>query len=324
MSDNPDASPAPSPSPAAGGESVAVYVCTFRRNDRLTTLLSSVAAAAERVQPRHPVGVVVVDDNADGRAEPVVEAFQHPFQLGLHYTHTGSQNISTARNRGVETAMGIGDWVAMTDDDQTVSEQWLEELFATQQRFDADAVTGPVFIQYDDDSPAWLRNQPFDEIFEAQPRTDGEQVDTCSTGNSMIRTAWLEAHPEVRFRNDLGELGGEDMVFYRGAIERGLQARYATRAEAYQVQPPERVTFGATLYSSYWLGNNMSLSNFEAGQADRARLVLRGAKKLAEAAARPARQAAGRRPVEVQFAAAQMAMAAGMISGALGVKAKHR
>ncbi|MEM7272676.1 MAG: glycosyltransferase [Actinomycetota bacterium] len=322
MTEHDDAQP-----PTSSGHprtSVAVYVCTYRRNEPLRDLLRSVNTAAATIQPEIAVAAVVVDDNPDGRAEAVTDSFEHDFALGLHYTHTGSQNISTARNRGVETAMGLADWVAMTDDDQTVSPVWLAELFATQERFDADAVTGPVFIRYADDSPAWIRDQPFDRIFEAQPRVDGEQVDTCSTGNSMIRTAWLTANPEVRFRRDLGQLGGEDMVFYRGAINAGLRAFYATKAEAYQLQPADRSTFGHFLASGYWLGNSTALTGLEAGEVGRGRLVLRGGRKLVDALVAPVRRRIAGEDAHLRFALTEAAHAGGMLAGAAGIKVKHR
>lgn len=302
---------------------VAVYVCTHRRNGPLVDLLDSVRAAADNVQPEVGVAVVVVDDNPDGRAEPVVDGYEHNFALGIHYTHTGSQNISTARNRGVETAMGLADWVAMTDDDQTVSPMWLAELFTAQRQHNADAVTGPVFIRYAPDSPSWIGDQPFAELLEAQPRVDGEQVDTCSTGNSMILSAWLTDHPDVRFRKDLGVIGGEDMVFYRGAIQQGLRAFYALKAEAYQLQPPERATYRHHLASAYWLGNTSFLTGFEAGEAGRARLAVRGTRKVVEAAVSPIRRLISGNPAHLRFAIAELAFGAGMLVGTVGVKVPH-
>ncbi len=320
-----DVSTGSSASAGSGGHktSVAVYVCTHKRNGPLVDLLNSVQAAADTVQPEIAVAVVVVDDNPDGRAEPVVAGFDHNFALGIHYTHTGSQNISTARNRGVETAMGLAEWVAMTDDDQTVSPMWLAELFAAQREHGADAVTGPVFIRYAPDSPSWIGDQPFAELLEAQPRVDGEQVDTCSTGNSMILTAWLEAHPDVRFRKDLGVIGGEDMVFYRGAIQQGLRAFYALKAEAYQLQPPDRSTYRHHLASAYWLGNTTFLTGFEAGEAGRARLAVRGTRKVVEAAISPIRRLVTGKPAHFRFALAELAFGGGMLVGTAGVKVPH-
>jgi succinoglycan biosynthesis protein ExoM len=46
---------------------------------------------------------------------------------------SGSQNISLARNLAIDTAVGIGEWVAMTEDDCEFSEEWLEALLDAQQ-----------------------------------------------------------------------------------------------------------------------------------------------------------------------------------------------
>ena len=44
----------------------------------------------------------------------------------------------------------------------------------------------------------------------------------------MLRASFLRDHPDIRFRSDLGTLGGEDMVFYRTAVAAGLDARELT------------------------------------------------------------------------------------------------
>ena len=108
---------------------------------------------------------------------------------------------------------------------------------------DADAVTGPVTLRYPEGSGSWLTDQPFAEILEASTKPDGSRVDVCSTGNSMIRSSFLAEHPEIRFRSDLGKLGGEDMVFYREAIAAGLDARYSNAAQCFAEQPVERSTY---------------------------------------------------------------------------------
>ncbi len=305
------------------GTSVAVYVCTFRRNEPLKRLLDSLLVASGAVQPHIEVAVVVVDDNPDGRASAVVDNFGHDFLRGLHYRHTGSRNISTARNMGLETAMELADWVAMTDDDQVVSPVWIKALFEAAHAHDADAITGPAHIRYEQGTPSWLDAQPFDEILEAQPRVDGERMDTCSTGNSMLKSSWLIAHPESRFRADLGRTGGEDMVFYRTAVDNGLAAFYSTEAEIFQMQPPERATFGYMVRVSHWLGNSAALSNLESGSASRPRLVLRHGKQLAQALLRPLGQLRSRQPAQLRFATAKAAQAAGGLVAVAGFRAKH-
>lgn len=307
----------------APSTSIAVYVCTHKRNEPLRRMLSSLAAAAERVQPDVEIAVVVIDDNPDGRAKEVVEGFGGPFARGLHYRHSGEQNISIARNLGLETAIPLAEWVAMTDDDQVVVEGWFEAMVELQRRTDADAITGPVTLRYADDAADWLTDQPFVEILEAPDQPDGAKVGVCSTGNSMIRSSFLVDHPDIRFRTDLGILGGEDMVFYRAAVEAGLDARYATAALCYAEQPPERERYLYQLRSCYWLGNSEYLTNFESGDATRVRLVVRGLKRMAEAVIRPFRRLTRGKNPQWRYGGALVARSAGILVGVMGIKVAH-
>ena len=135
--------------------------------------------------------------------------------------------------------MELADWVAMVDDDQIVVPEWLTELDRVQTETEADAVTAPVYARFPADSPAWLHNQPFAELWNTALKPDGAPVTDLQTANSMIRTSFLEAHPEVRFSPDLGLVGGEDMVFYRAALAAGLRAHYSRNAINWELEPAD-------------------------------------------------------------------------------------
>ena len=107
---------------------VAVSICTYNRHEPLARLLESLVVNAKRLAGRASVGVVVVDDSADGNARHVVERFADRFELGLSYRISGRQNIALARNMALETAIDLGDWIAMTDDDCEAAPDWLEAL----------------------------------------------------------------------------------------------------------------------------------------------------------------------------------------------------
>lgn len=310
--------------PAQGPTSIAVYVCTHRRNEPLRRMLESLSVAAAEVQPGVEIAVVVVDDNPDGRAKEVVEGFEGGFARGLHYRFSGAQNISQARNTGLEAAMGLADWVAMTDDDQTVSPGWFAALAEMQARTGCDAVTGPVKLRFPPGTPAWMTDQPFIEITEAPPQLDGAPMEVCSTGNSMLRAQFLRDHPDIRFRSDLGRLGGEDMVFYKAAVAAGLDARNAAAALCWAEQPPERSTYRSVLQACWWMGNTEYVTNTMSGEATRFRMFLRAGRKLVDAVRRPVQRLAGGQPPQWRFAGAALVRGLGMMVGVLGVKVAHR
>lgn len=306
------------------GDTIAVYVCTHERNGPLTRLLRSIEHAASRVQPELTVAVVVIDDNPDGRAKAVVEELSHSFAGGLHYRFSGARNISMARNLGIEAGLELGEWVAMTDDDQVVSPGWLAALVETQRQTSADAVTGPVQLRYAQGAPSWLSEQPFGELLEAPIKADGAPVEECSTGNSMIRAAFLRANPDIRFRVDLGTLGGEDMVFYQAATAAGLRAHYSLDALCWAEQPLDRSTYRHTLRAAFWLGNSEFVTGYERGGTARPRFAVRGVVRFVRALRRPVQRLLHREDLQLRYSIAAAARALGLAAGSVGLKVQHR
>lgn len=305
--------------------SVAVYCCTHRRNPELRRLLESLAVAAGEVQPDIGVAVVVVDDNVDGRAESVVDAFDDSsFDLGLHYRHTGSGNISTARNAGLVAASELGEWVAMTDDDCVVSKEWLAELCRIQRERSADAVTGPMVLRFAPGSPDWLVEEPFDELGSFGDLDDGAIVELCATHNSMLRASLLREDPSLRFDTALGRLGGEDMVFYRKVLATGATAAFARHAMVWGEESAARSTLRYQLRQALWLGNSEAVTNLTSGSAGRVRLALRGSRRVADAVARLGGRLGRRANPQLRYTAALALRGLGLVLGAGGLRIEHR
>jgi succinoglycan biosynthesis protein ExoM len=301
---------------------VAVYACTYQRNDMLRSLLESLKVTAADAQPTAEVGVVIVDDNPDGRARVVVDDFRDAFPLGLDYVHVGSRNIATARNAGLEAAMRMAAFVAVTDDDCTPSPQWIRELVQTQQRFDSDAVAGPFVRLAPDDAPRWLVDQPF--LHYGEPElADGEPTNYAGTGNSLWRTAFLSDHPDIRYEPALGVLGGEDAVFAKRSIAAGLTIRYAARAVVTSLEDDVRQNYRYRLRAQLWLGNTTSVTNLHLAEVGRSRLVLRGVKTAALGLTRPLRQLVRRRPPQFRYALFETMYGVGVLLGAANVKIRH-
>jgi GT2 family glycosyltransferase len=306
----------------AGRTAIQVAICTYRRNDLLTRGLEALLVAAERVRGRAAIGVVLVDDTVEGHARPVADAFGDRFELGVEYRISGKQNISLARNLAIETGMTLGEWVAMTDDDCEPPPQWLEALLDLQQRTGADAVTGRMVRCVPEGSPRWITEQPFLELGVEEP-PDGSEMTAAATFNTMISSAWLRAHPQIRFAPDFGVVGGEDMVFFRAARAAGLKIRFSKDAFVYENEPADRATFGYQLYVHFWHGNSAALACIESGMT-RARMFIHGGASLARAAVRPAgRLLRGEKP-QLRYALAQLLHATGKLLGTAGVRVEHR
>ena len=303
-------------------QSLAVAICTFKRNDLLKRLLEGLLVCAGRVSDRANVGVVLVDDTPDGLARPVAEAFANRFDLGLEFLISGRQNISLARNLAIEAAMEKADWTIMTDDDCEPPPEWLEALLNAQNSTKADAVTGRMVRRVPDGSPSWITDQPFLDLG-VEELPDEAEMTSAATFNTMISSAWLKAHPDIRFDPHFGVVGGEDMVFFRAARAAGLSIRFSKRGFVYENEPADRATFGYQLYVYYWHGNSAALSCIQSGMS-RGRMFIHGAASLARAVARPFSQLLKNRPPQYRFALAQIVHAVGKLLGTVGVRVDHR
>lgn len=301
---------------------IAVAICTYKRNEPLAILLHALAACAERVKERGAVGVAIVDDTADGRARTIAEDFAQQFELGLAYRVSGRQNISIARNLALETALEIGDWIAMTDDDCEPPPQWIEAFLDVQEQTGADATTGRMERRVPHGAPRWLTEQPFLELGLEQ-QADGAVMEAAATHNSMISGTWLREHPHIRFDPQFGVIGGEDMVFYRAARAAGLRIRYSQKGFVYENEPASRATFRYQLFAYLWQGNSSYHTCAENGQP-RWRLFVHGCASLGRALLRPfLRLMRGQRP-QWRYCLALVCDGLGKLLGSLGVRIDHR
>ncbi len=287
-------------------------------------MLDSLEVAAKQALPDIELAVIVIDDNPDKAAKVVVDRSTRSFPLGLHYRWVGAGNIATARNAGLEEGMARADWVAMVDDDQVVVPEWLTEIVRIQQETGADGVTAPVYMKFPDDSPKWVQEQPFAELWGTPVKEDGSTVTDLQTANSMIRTAFLEQHPDVRFQTDLGEVGGEDMVFYRGALDAGLKAHYSRHAVNWELESPDRATFRYQLRRSLWHGNTEAVTNLRAGRAGKVRLVAWAAKRGLLALSHPIKRLREGKSPELHYTVVYAMQPVGLVLGALGVRLAHQ
>lgn len=301
---------------------IVVAVCTHRRNQPLRRLLGAIERNAADLGNRADVGVVVVDDNPDGAAASVCDEFDSVFASGLHYRTSGHGNISIARNLALETALPLADWVAMTDDDCEPVDHWLSSYVAEQATFGTDAVTGPCYLTAGPDAPAWLTDQPFFD--DAQLRyEDGASMHLAATNNSFFRSSFFAERPKLRFEPSLGVLGGEDMVFFRTAVDAGLTISFSNQAVVRGHESPDRWTFRHQVRSRFWIGNTEWVTNRFMGEASRPWWVLRSIKAAALACARPVRRLIRREPPQFRYAVASFVRALGMLAGALGRRVGH-
>jgi succinoglycan biosynthesis protein ExoM len=300
---------------------IAVAICTYNRNKALATLLEALLVCTTRVAERAAVGVVVVDDSADGKARTVVEQFEGRFELGMTYRFSGRQNISLARNLAIETGSEMSNWTVMIDDDCEPGPELLAAMLDTQKHTGADAVTGTMLRRVPTGSPRWLTEEPFLEL-DVIRYDEGARLQMARTSNSMISSGWLKEHPTIRFQPALGVTGGEEPVFYRTACEAGLRIHYSQEAFVYENEPSSRATFGYQARIFFWHGNSSYVSCVLTGNRP-FRMLLHGINSLRKALVRPVvRLLRGERP-QMRYCFASALQAIGIIVGLFGVRVSH-
>ncbi len=298
-----------------------VCVCTCNRPELLAQLIQAVERNATAVKSWLHVGMVIVDDSLLETARTTVEKFSATFDLGLIYLTTASGNISVARNTALDAGVPLADWLLMTDDDCEPVDNWVELMVNSITTHSVDAVTGPQQLRPQPSSPQWMTEQPFFE------RTDafhaGETITTGSTFNFGIRSQWLAEHPHVRFREDLGKLGGEDAVFFNQATGEGMQMVFDASALVYETLTPQRSNYAYLIRSQFWVGNSEGKTNLYLGSASKPRLFARGTKRAAKFAAAPFVHLAKLRAPQFRYNASRVVNACGLITSAFGIEIRH-
>src|ERR1700722_1691535 len=210
-----------------------IVIPTYRRPEDLARAIDSVLAQ-EGVQT--PFEILVVDNDPDGSAEPIVRVIAAQSPAPIRYVREARPGISPAPNTGV--AHAAGRYLAFLDDDEEADPQWLAHFFEALQRFGADAVVGPVL-------PHFPANAGIDayrrRVYTRDARVPtGTPLLRWNIGNSIFDKArfFVPAEP---FLPRLGRTGGEDTVFLRQLTRRGCKMVWCGEAIAWESVPADRL-----------------------------------------------------------------------------------
>ena len=183
------------------------------------------------------VTVVVVDNDPERSARETVVRFSTCSSLPVSYVTSAKRGVASARNALIEQALlSSADFCAWFDDDEMVRPDWLKELLAVQQRFDADVVAGPVNSLLPADAPLWV--QP---LYRSKPRTTGAALKFVATGNVLFSTRLIQDWG-LRFDQAFDLTGGEDVAFFAQAAEHGARMIWAADAWVDEHVHIERMT----------------------------------------------------------------------------------
>ena len=148
----PQVRPGPCEAYCSTAMELSVVIGTYNRAHLLAGTLG--ALAAQQVPPSLDWEIVVVDNNSTDATAQVVAAFSPKTAIPVRYVSEPRQGISHARNRGIREAQGS--ILAFTDDDVLPAPDWVSEVAAGMERWDAHGVGGRILPQWEGERPGWL------------------------------------------------------------------------------------------------------------------------------------------------------------------------
>src|SRR4051812_49412007 len=132
---------------------VSVLICTYNRAALLGEMLDSLAAM--RDSGTYSWEVIVVDNNSTDATRAAIESRQAAVSVPLRYIFEARQGKSIALNTGIEASSA--QIILFTDDDQRVTDHWIDESCAPLVQDAGLGYTGgPVRPIWDAARPAWL------------------------------------------------------------------------------------------------------------------------------------------------------------------------
>jgi succinoglycan biosynthesis protein ExoM len=225
---------------------IVVGVCTCKRPKMLANCLKSLAE--QIVDPSILMEVLVVDNEESPNNRPIYDAVSSHSPHRMHYVHQPRRGISFARNTVLDKASEFGaDWIAFIDDDETADPHWVAELLSPEY-CDTAVLEGRQCFVHPEAAPFWFVAKPALK----DPAKEGTELKTTITANVRFSIKLVEAG--LRFNEDLGFMGGEDVDFFTRAREIGFKIKHTSRAVTHEVIHVERVTLLGYAYRQYWYG----------------------------------------------------------------------
>jgi succinoglycan biosynthesis protein ExoM len=227
-----------------------ICIATYKRPELLDRLLTSLD---EQVLPDNiELEILVVDNDCDGSAAPVIARHDGSKQVSFHYFLQPLKNISMARNMAVANARGA--YLLFIDDDERATPGWIRALLEAASQYRADVVFGPVFPDFDNDAPEWIRKRGR-LLVDTIPKTPtGTEAQGTWTGNCLVKASILKdaAGP---FNPEYGNTGGEDTELFNRLKRRGARLIYCNEAGVFEYWPLSRTRLSYLLKRGLTGGN---------------------------------------------------------------------
>lgn len=225
-------------SPEAAAVAIAVVIPTFKRPEHLAKTLASVAAQRPGVRF---AAVVVENDAAGGEGFAAAERmFAAGAADGFALVEPRQGNCN-AYNAGFAAALRrFPDLthVAIIDDDEVASPDWLAGLLSTAWETGAAIVGGPQRPVFED--AAGAPRHRLHPVFRPAHESSGKAGLITSTGNCLVAAEVLRAMGPPWLDEGFNYLGGGDTDFFTRCRDAGFRFAWAAEAAVDETVPVRR------------------------------------------------------------------------------------
>lgn len=226
---------------------IVVAIPTFKRPTALARLL----AALEKLDTDDQIIVVVADNDAEDHAGyDLCRSLAAHYRWPLDPVIAEERGIAQVRNTLVARTLAYPDaaFVAMIDDDEWPSPQWLRELVRVQRETGADVVEGSILFEGGG-------RDGFDGVSDMR-RPTGPVAMLEGAGNILITRTCLQKLEAPWFDPAFAFSGGEDRDFFARVKAAGGRFAWADEGLAYTKVPERRQSVAWLLRRSYGIGNS--------------------------------------------------------------------
>lgn len=216
---------------------IAICIPTYKRPEMLRKLILSIFECKIDTLLINDVKMIIVDNDIDKTGEVIVNeinnSFDNPHKL-LYFNHP-VKGLSNVRNEMLNKAfLHNPDFITFIDDDEFVTQNWLNELLNVIINNNADAARGPVFPTFTNETSKYISC-----LFPRENYKDNSQIFSFTTGNLILRRKSLEKY-NVWFDNRFNDTGAEDAYFGIQMLKKGAKIYWAEKAMVYENIPKER------------------------------------------------------------------------------------
>ena len=203
-----------------------ICIITYKREKQLKRLLLSILETHDL--PALNAEIIVVDNDKAQSAKLTVGSLNKDYPSMISYYVENEKGYAKARNKCFEVCRS--DLVVFVDDDEWVTEKWLDSLLNTKHTYGADIVVGPVLSVFPENTPDWIIQGRF---FDRDRHPTGQSLEFGYSGNVLMDTNKI-IREELYFDLQFGNNGGEDHELFTRLFKTGHLIIWSDKSIVYE------------------------------------------------------------------------------------------